>query len=308
VDRNGGLYQGIHQLASKSERTYTRRGNLQGFPGVFKPAVRVPPSSRLLALDVVSNDLSLLFNLSGDRAGLYRLRHPFDPLPSQRGRPDPIPWDPYYDIAATAFATTALTPDHRRQVKAVVNPWLYGASTRSIHQDTGLARATVVTIRDAIQTTFPEAWQWLQTLTRAVRLYRAIPGRLNPIDGTPIPMPALFARRIAPIFLIQRLGSSLLKLAVVRLTIANQDPIDVLGTVHDSLLAISADTAWETATWALLHAVTSALSDPVHTAVDVLTVRIGVGQTWASAEAAAEPWVISRGNAPRNHWMTQQNP
>jgi len=308
VQRNGGLYQGVHRLLSKSGRIHTRQTNIQGLPKYYRPAVRVPDFMQLIAMDVVSHDASVLFNIAQDAAGLQRLHHPFDPLPGQSAADPPRWYDPYYDIAATAYPGTILTPALRQRVKAVFNPWLYGMRIPDLAEDVGLAEGTVETIRDAIQHTFPGLVAWLRALERAVWRHWTIPAALNPLGRDAIPMPRQFKRRVAPMFLIQRVGSSLLKQTVNYLEIESQEPVQVLETVHDSILCITEKQTTPLAETVMLDAMHRALQRPAHAALTVLNVTLGHAQDWATADATAEKIVLTPDAPPRNLFATEQNP
>jgi len=114
ANKNGGFCKGYTTLKSASGRTYYRHFNITGFRSEFKDVVEIP-GRELWYFDVVANDLSILFNISGDQNGL-------DCLYKQ---------DCPYKLIVKKASSRNITVS-RDAVKKFINPYLYGATIPTI--------------------------------------------------------------------------------------------------------------------------------------------------------------------------------
>jgi len=270
IKPTNGWYRGIYSLESHSERVHYKRNPVQGYPLCFKAAVIAPEHYQLVHIDITANDLSILFNLAQDKTGLLLL---------QTGN------DPYEHLATAAFPGQPVKTA-RKMVKEVVNPWIYSAGVNTIISSGEIIdKSDARVVINAIKQEFPTVADWITRLDRIVKANRTIPAHLNPVDGTDIPMPSAFSRRLAPSFLIQRVGASILKQAVVRLHSHAFSSAKILLTVHDSILmkALIDDEPLPEmeATQAIEYGMQRTPG------ITHLTVKVGRGPTWEQAEQAA---------------------
>jgi hypothetical protein len=173
-----------------------------------------------------------------------------------------------------------------KQVKAFINPWLYGAINKTIVKDNkGLLDLVLIKkLKKILEKSYPEAINWKKAIINSVSKNQIIPNTLNPFKDGGIPMPKKLARRSACSFLIQRMGSIFMRQVINHLANDSNPVFDVSGAyVHDSLLLIpKRDVDYATYD----SAIAEALRMGLHKAhLQVLTARTGSGKTWADAEA-----------------------
>lgn len=267
IKKANGWYRGTYHLESHSERTHYRKHPIQSFPSCYREAVEAEKGYTFVYLDIVAHDLAILFNLANDQTGLGII---------SAGN------DPYLYLGATVFPCRP--DDERRElVKEVVSPWIYGAGIGVITSKGRIDSKGVNAVKTAIQTQFPDAWSWIDKLSKAAKSKYKIPAKYNTIDNLDIPIPPSFCRTVAPSLIIQRTGSTIIKNAVIWLDNHSNLPAKVLLTVHDSILIICRRREQAIAQNDLIEAVHQGMQQ---TAIKHLNAKIGYGKTWAGAERA----------------------
>ena len=268
LKQNDGWCKGTAILRNPGSRTYFRQFNITSFPTDFRNCVEHPDGRDLWYFDIAANDISILFNLSKDINGLACL---------SSGK------SPYYDIVDRAKRMKLAITE--KQVKAFINPWLYGAINKTIVKNNkGLLNLVLIKkLKKILEKSYPEAIKWKKDIINSVSKNQIIPNTLNPFKDGDIPMPKKLARRSACSFLIQRMGSVFMREAINHLANDSNPVFDVSGAyVHDSLLLIpKRDVDFATYDSAIAEALRMGLQK-AH--LQVLTARTGSGKTWADAE------------------------
>lgn len=272
VSHTGGWLRGTYNLESHSERIYYRKNNIQSFPKCFKRAVVSPEGYTLVYLDVMANDLSILFNLSQDTNGLGLLQ---------------CCEDPYAYLAAIAFPGENIGTA-RKKVKEVVSPWIYGAGeTTIIKGDKLINRVGVQAVKRAISSEFPRCENWIKELSREVRNLSQIPARFNPLDNKVIPMPKAFNRRVAPSMIIQRMGSSIMRRAAIWLEEHSNAARNIMLTVHDSILIATQEGSESQAVVEVIQSIKTGIQGTP--GIEYLVLNTGGGLNWHQAEQSTIP-------------------
>jgi hypothetical protein len=264
----GGRLYGKYRFHVYSERVYTRHYNIQSLPNVFKPAIITDPERYFIYFDVVANDISMLFHLSGDSDGLQLI---------SGGR------DPYQVIIDQALPSAPL----RDKAKAFVNPWIYGASLKTIVKNSLGTKGEMTleeaeTIQTQLSIMFCDASTWLSDVRWEVATHARIPSVLNLMDNADVPMPAALAPTRSAVFLVQRFGASLFRSILHLLAERGYEPAVF---VHDSVLVhvpISRDR--EEASRDIEALICHALS---RKGIEAINVKMGSGTSWGVAEEAA---------------------
>jgi hypothetical protein len=269
LKQNDGWCKGTAVLRNPGSRTYFRQFNITSFPTDFRNCVEHPDGRDLCYFDIAANDISILFNLSQDINGLACLS-------SEKS--------PYLDIVDRAKKMKLSLTE--KQVKAFINPWLYGAINKTIVKDNkGLLDLVLIKkLKKILEKSYPEAINWKKAIINSVSKNQIIPNTLNPFKDGGIPMPKKLARRSACSFLIQRMGSIFMRQVINHLANDSNSVFDISGAyVHDSILLIPRRDV-DYATYD--SAIAEALRMGLHKAhLQVLTARTGSGKTWADAEA-----------------------
>jgi len=264
----GGRLYGKYRFHVYSERVYTRHYNIQSLPNVFKPAIINDSERYFIYFDVVANDISMLFHLSGDSDGLGLIRG---------GR------DPYQVIIDQALPAVPM----RDKAKAFVNPWIYGASLKTIVKNSQGTKGELTldeaeTIQTHLSFMFCDASTWLSDVRWEVATHSRIPSVLNLMDAADVPMPTAFAPTRSAVFLVQRFGASLFRSILHLLAERGYEPAVF---VHDSVLVhvpISRDR--EEASRDIEALICQALS---RKGIEAINVKMGSGTSWGAAEEAA---------------------
>ena len=272
LKQNDGWCKGSAILRNPGSRTYFRQFNITSFPTDFRDCVEHPDGRTLWYFDIAANDISILFNLSNDINGLACL---------SSGK------SPYLDIVDRAKQMKLTITE--KQVKAFINPWLYGAINKTIVKDNKglLDLGMIKKLKNILEKSYPEAINWKKSIINSVSKNQIIPNTLNPFKDGDIPMPKKLARRYVCSFLIQRMGSVFMRGVINHLANDSNPVFDVSGAyVHDSLLLIpKRDVDFATYDSAIAEALRMGLQK---TQLQVLTARTGSGSTWADAEAGSK--------------------
>jgi hypothetical protein len=267
ANKNGGFCKGYTTLKSASGRTYYRHFNITGFRSEFKDIVELP-GRELWYFDVVANDLSILFNISGDQNGL-------DCLYKQ---------DCPYKLIVTKASKHNITVS-RDAVKKFINPYLYGATIPTIVKNSKgvLNKRTANQIKQIVIKTFPQAIKWREDVIKSVSTNELISNKLNPFKDGDIPMPKKLARRTACSIIIQRMGAEFMRMVIQYIMNYSSPKFDVSAYVHDSLLLIPIVVLEDVFLDShIAEALRYARSRT--TGLKLLNVLIGHGNTWQDAD------------------------
>ena len=269
--KNGGFCKGYTTLKSASGRTYYRHFNITGFRREFKDIVELP-GRELWYFDVVANDLSILFNISGDQNGLGCLNNQDCP----------------YELIVQEAINNNITVS-REDVKDFINPYLYGATIPTIVKNSKgvLNKRTANQIKQIVIKTFPQAIKWREDVIKSVSTNELIPNKLNPFKDGNIPMPKKLARRTACSIIIQRMGAEFMRMVIQYIMNDSSPKFDVSAYVHDSLLLIPIYN-WDE------KSLDSHIADALRharsrtTGLKLLNVQVGHGNTWKDAETSSK--------------------
>lgn len=273
----GGRLYGKYRFHVYSERVYTRHYNIQSLPNVFKPAIMNDSDRYFIYFDVVANDISMLFHLSGDSDGLELI---------SGGR------DPYQVIIDQALLSVTL----RDKAKAFVNPWIYGASLKTIVKNSQGTKGELTleeaeTIQTQLSIMFCDASTWLSDVRWEVATHARIPSVLNLMDNADVPMPAALAPTRSAVFLVQRFGASLFRSILHLLAERGYEPAVF---VHDSVLVhVPTSRGREEASEDIEALISQALS---RKGIEAINVKMGNGTSWGEAEKAATPRTLFASN------------
>jgi hypothetical protein len=276
-DSPGGRLFGKYRFHVYSERVYTRHYNIQSLPNVFKPAILSDPDQYFIYFDVVANDISMLFHLSGDADGLELTR---------TGK------DPYQEIVNQALPSTPL----RDKAKSFVNPWIYGAGLNTIVKNSqGTKSELTLDEAEAIQhhlsVMFCSASTWLSDVRWEVATHARIPSVLNLMDNADVPMPAALAPTRSAVFIVQRFGASLFRSILHLLAERGYEPAVF---VHDSVLVhVPTSRGREEASDDIEALICQALR---RKGIEAINVKMGNGTSWGEAEKAATPRTLFASN------------
>jgi len=273
----GGRLYGKYRFHVYSERVYTRNYNIQSLPNVFKAAIISDPDQYFIYFDVVANDISMLFHLSGDADGLELTR---------TGK------DPYQEIVNQALPSTPL----RDKAKSFVNPWIYGAGLNTIVKNSQGTKGELTlneaeAIQNQLSLMFCEASTWLSDVRWEVATHARIPAELNLMDKTEVPMPAALAPTRSAVFLVQRFGASLFRYILHLLAERGYEPAVF---VHDSVLIhVPSSRDKDMAIMDIEALISQAIS---RRGIEAINVKVGNGNTWAEAESTATPRTLFASN------------
>ncbi len=264
VEMNEGKLFAQYHLKSRTERVYSRFYNVQGMPKVFHQVIDAAPDHEFIYLDIVANDLSMVFNMINDQNGIETLKG--------NG-------DPYAEIAYKAFGDR----NQRHRVKLFVSPHLYGASnTKIIENSEGqLNRLAVTQITAAFNSLYPITAGWLSAV-RSSAEKGLIPSEYNLIDGVDIPIPPIIGPTVGPAMIIQRYGARLFRALICALSGVGYN---TSVFVHDSLLIQVPDNRGLTDE--LFEIAEQINIVRFSRGLKVLGIMIGHGKTWHGADKAS---------------------
>lgn len=271
--KNNRLYS-KYRYSAYSERVYTRDYSIQGLPNVLKPAIVPDKGMYFVYFDVVANDLTMLIALADDAIGQKLL---YDGV------------DPYLRIAEVAFPSAP----NRDQAKAFVNPWLYGATIPTIVANSGNSSGMLNTseakiLKKSMPLVVHDSVTWLVKLRSEIKKRSIIPSHMNRIEGVDIPIPAILASKHGAVFLIQRFGVTLFRHI---LCMAVQNGIEPVAFVHDSVLFQVPKSI--PPTQAMNEIKSSIHQAMLAKSVNVINVKMGHGDDWASADKSSMKSIIT---------------
>jgi DNA polymerase-1 len=271
----GRLHTSFNQSVAATGRLSSSDPNLQNIPVRTEMGRRIRrgfvpgrPDWQLISADYSQIELRVLAHLSEDEA----LCEAFE-----RGA------DIHRETAARIFevAPDAVTPEMRRQAKAVNFGVVYGISPFGLSRNLGIAQGEAARFIDQYFTRFPGVRRWVDTTLERARqegFVTTLMGRrryvseLNSRNGAVRRQ----AERIAVNTPVQGTAADIIKVAMLRIDAAFEGaPVRQLLQVHDELLleAPEAEAADAAAQVAQMMAGAASLRVP-------LQVDVGVGRNW----------------------------
>lgn len=272
----GRIHTSFNQAVAATGRLSSSDPNLQNIPvrtelGRRIRAGFVPggPEQMLISADYSQIELRILAHLSGDQA----LQTAF--FQNE---------DVHRDTAARVFGVSAkeVTPEMRRQAKAVNFGVVYGISAFGLARNLGISNAEAGRFIDEYFAQYPKVRAWIDQTLETARAEGFVTTLLNrrrymPELNSPDVAVRKAAERAAINTPVQGSAADLIKLAMVRLDAALRDtPARLLLQVHDELLVEAAAQAAEAIAGRMREIMESAF------ALDVpLRVDVGIGRNWA---------------------------
>jgi len=272
----GRIHTSFNQAVAATGRLSSSEPNLQNIPVRTEMGRRIRagfvPSAkdrRLISADYSQIELRILAHLSGDAA----LKQAF-----LQGA------DIHRDTAARVFgaAPDAVTPEMRRQAKAVNFGVVYGISAFGLARNLGIAQGEARAFIDAYFEQYPAVRQWLDTTLEEAKNE----GYVETMLGRRRYLPELKsadanvrrgAERAAINTPVQGSAADIIKVAMVRLdeALAGQDA-QMLLQVHDELVVEAPAEEAEGVAAAMKSVMGAAAALDVPVQVDV-----GIGVNWA---------------------------
>ncbi len=274
--RTGRIHTSFNQAVAATGRLSSSSPNLQNIPvrteygrrirEAFVPGV---PDMALISADYSQIELRILAHLSGDTAMLQAFESDADI---------------HRDTAARVFGVTpdAVTPEMRRQAKAVNFGVVYGISDFGLARNLGISRSEAGRFIDAYFKQYPRVRQWLDEVvakakadgytTTMLNRRRYLP-ELNGAD----PVARKGAERMALNTPVQGTAADVIKIAMVRLDAALQGTgARMLLQVHDELVVEAPEQSAKEVAALMVKVMGQAV------AIDVpLRVDAGIGRNWA---------------------------
>jgi len=271
----GRIHTSFNQAVAATGRLSSSDPNLQNIPVRTEIGRRIregfiPAENwRLISADYSQIELRVLAHLSGD-AGL---REAFEQDA-----------DIHRDTAARIFrvAPESVTPEMRRQAKAVNFGVIYGISPFGLARNIGISQSEAARFIDNYFEQYPGVAEWIAATLEKARKAGYVTTVLNrrryiPEINSSEFMPRKAAERVAMNTPVQGSAADIIKLAMLELDgeLSKREP-RLLLQVHDELLVESpADEAEETAALAK-----SVMEGAMELEVP-LKVDVGVGLNWA---------------------------
>jgi DNA polymerase I len=274
--RTGRIHTSFNQAVAATGRLSSSDPNLQNIPVRSELGRRIrrgfvpgDPGYRLISADYSQIELRILAHLSGD-SGLQRAFHQ--------------DWDIHADTAARVFgvAHADVTPEMRRQAKAVNFGVVYGISAFGLARNLGITTADAGKYIDHYFDQYPGVKDWIDHTKERARNQGYVTTLLNRRRYlTELTSPNINTRRAAERVAVntpvQGTAADVIKVAMIRLDAALQEKkAQVLLQVHDELLVEApADEADDVA-----QQMKTIMEEAL--ALDVpLKVDLGIGDNWA---------------------------
>lgn len=272
----GRIHTSFNQAVAATGRLSSSNPNLQNIPArtdlgrrIRQGFVASAPSKRLISADYSQIELRVLAHLTEDKALCAAFESDADI---------------HRETAARIFrvAPDEVTPDMRRQAKAVNFGVIYGMGDFSLARNVGLERNEAKAFIQQYFETYPGVANWLETVKEQARKEGYVTTLMNrrryiaDLNSTRA-MARAAAERIAVNTPVQGSAADIIKIAMVRMADElAQYPAQMLLQVHDELLVeTDADRAEEVA--ALMRSI---MSKAAELRVP-LKVDTGIGMNWA---------------------------
>ena len=272
----GRIHTSFNQAVAATGRLSSSNPNLQNIPARTELGRRIRqgfvasrPTTRLIAADYSQIELRILAHLSGDEALCAAF---------EAGA------DIHRETAARIFrvAPDGVTPDMRRQAKAVNFGVLYGMGDFSLARNIGLTRDEAKQFINQYFETYPGVADWLEKVKEQTRRDGFITTLMNrrryiPDMNSTRAVNRNAAERVAVNTPVQGSAADIIKAAMVGLDKALEDyDARMLLQVHDELLVeTDADSAEDVA---------ACMKTVMENAAELrvaLKVDIGIGSNWA---------------------------
>ncbi|MBI2682360.1 MAG: DNA polymerase I [Acidobacteriales bacterium] len=274
--RTGRLHTTFNQAGTATGRLSSTNPNLQNIPirteqgREIRAAFLAAPGHALLAADYSQIELRLLAHYSEDPLLLEAFRRGDDIHTLTAGEVFGVP-------------TVLVTPEHRRQAKAVNFGIVYGLSAFGLAQQLGIEQKEAKRYIEHYFETYKGVRAFIdRTLeeTRRAGNVRTLFGRKRPIPDINNSNPNLrgFAERTAVNTPLQGTAADLIKLAMIRIDAelrARRLKTRMTLQVHDELVFEAPKGEVEE-----LRALVTELMENVHALKVPLEVEVGVGKNW----------------------------
>lgn len=274
--RTGRIHTSFNQAVAATGRLSSSNPNLQNIPVRTDYGRRIrggfvagAPGLRLISADYSQIELRILAHMSGDR-GLLRA---FE-----------MDMDIHRDTASRVFGVPpeSVTPEMRRQAKAVNFGVVYGISDFGLARNLGIPRAAAARFIEAYFSQYPRVREWLDEVVEGARADGYVTTLLNRRRYLPELRAAdanarKAAERAALNTPVQGSAADIIKVAMVRLDAALRgSPARMLLQVHDELLVEAPERDAPAVAETVRRVMEEAASLDVRLKVDV-----GMGQNWA---------------------------
>jgi DNA polymerase-1 len=274
----GRIHTSFNQAVAATGRLSSSNPNLQNIPVRTEYGKRIRQgfiagndSLRLIAADYSQIELRILAHLSGDKNMLEAFKSDEDI---------------HRDTAAKVFgvASGAVTPDMRRQAKAVNFGVVYGISDFGLARNLGIARDKAKAFIDNYFGTYPGVRDWMETVKEEVRKDGYVTTMFNRRRyisdiNSPNAVTRNAAERVAINTPVQGSAADIIKIAMVRLheRLGTFRDTHILLQVHDELVVETPADIAET--------VAAVMKDVMENVVQLgipLKVDVGIGNNWAA--------------------------
>lgn len=272
----GRIHTSFNQAVAATGRLSSSDPNLQNIPvrteigrEIREGFVPGQNDYRLISADYSQIELRILAHLSGDEGLLEAFRHNADI---------------HAETAARVFGLTPdqVTPDMRRQAKAVNFGVVYGISAFGLAKNLGISNGEAARFIEQYFTRYPGVRRWLDDTIERARQDGYVTTLLNRRRYLPDLKSSDVntrkgAERAATNTPVQGTAADVIKLAMVRLDAALRGTqARLLLQVHDELLVEAPATHSEAVAARMREIMENALSLDVPLRVDV-----GIGNNWA---------------------------
>ena len=272
----GRIHTSFNQAVAATGRLSSSDPNLQNIPVRTELGRRIregfipsTPGGRLISADYSQIELRILAHLSGDNGLLEAFR-----------QDDDI----HRATAAQIFGTApeAVTPDMRRQAKAVNFGVVYGISPYGLARNLGMSNADAAAFIERYFERYPGVREWIERTLEQTRKDGFVKTLLNrrryvPEIGSSNHAVRRAAERVAMNTPVQGSAADAIKVAMIRLDAALRDTsATMLLQVHDELVVEAPAEAAEEIAAKVREVMENALQLDVSLKVDV-----GIGDNWA---------------------------
>lgn len=272
----GRIHTSFNQAVTATGRLSSSDPNLQNIPVRTELGKRIregfvpgAPNQRLISADYSQIELRILAHLSGDR----NLREAFN-----------RDMDIHRDTAARVFgvAPEHVTPEMRRQAKAVNFGVVYGISPFGLARNLGIANAEAARFIEDYFRQYPQVRQWLESTVESARKNGHVTTLLNrrrylPEINSNDNATRKAAERMAINTPVQGSAADIIKLAMIRVDDAlRKRGARLLLQVHDELV-VEADVKEAESIAAMM----TGIMEKAVTLDVPLKVDTGIGENWA---------------------------
>ncbi len=272
----GRIHTSFNQAVAATGRLSSSDPNLQNIPvrnemgkRIRQGFVAAGPTYRLISADYSQIELRILAHLSGDRALQEAFRHEMDI---------------HTDTASRVFDVmpAMVTPDMRRQAKAVNFGVVYGISAFGLARNIGVSNSDAQKFIDNYFAQYPGVHAWIQATIQEARKNGFVRTLMNrrryvPEISSSNTATRRGAERIAINTPVQGTAADVIKIAMIRLDRALEGlDARLILQVHDELVVEAHEDVAERAAQLTRETMENAISLDVPLKVDA-----GIGRNWA---------------------------